>query len=129
MGWWQLQSWKSDGSSLTGAEREQIAELIKKGFDRGQIHDYVSRKSVVSWAKPEEIPAIAEKYEDKRVRLLEMPDDPDPISEGTEGTVLLVDGAGQLIVEWDDGRNLSLIPGVDKFEIIEEQNETNRVSD
>ncbi len=55
-----------------------------------------------------------------RIRLLAMPDDPDPIRAGTTGTVLSVtDGMlGQVSVHWDDGRSLSLVPGVDRFEVI-----------
>ena len=33
------------------------------------------------------------------------------------GTVVKIDGIGQIIVKWDSGRNLSVIPGEDQFEI------------
>ena len=32
-----------------------------------------------------------------------------------EGTVQYVDDAGQLGISWDNGRSLSVIPGVDSF--------------
>ena len=35
--------------------------------------------------------------------------------QGLEGTVQYVDDAGQLGISWDNGRSLSLIPGVDSF--------------
>ena len=35
-----------------------------------------------------------------RVRLLNMPDDPQPIPPGTTGTVVAVDDAGQLLMPW-----------------------------
>ncbi len=56
-----------------------------------------------------------------RIRLIAMPDDPDPIPAGAKGTVLSVtDGPlGQIVVAWDDSaRTLTLVPGVDHFEII-----------
>lgn len=70
--------------------------------------------------RPDEVEVIKKRYEGKRIRLIHMPGDPDPIQNGTKGTVEMVDGAGQLIVNWDNGHNLSLIPGIDQFEIIEE---------
>jgi len=56
----------------------------------------------------------------KRVRLIRMEDDPDPIKPGTEGTVRHIDGAGVIHVNWDNGRKLGLIPNEDEYEIIEE---------
>ena len=55
-----------------------------------------------------------------RIRLIEMPDDPDPIPAGATGTVLAVtDGPlGQIVIAWDNGRSLALVPGVDRFEVI-----------
>lgn len=55
----------------------------------------------------------------KRIKLINMPNDPQPIEPGTEGTIDHIDGAGHIHVKWDNGRGLSLIPGIDEFEIIE----------
>ena len=61
-----------------------------------------------------------------RIKLIHMPNDPDPIPAGSEGLVVEVtDGAyPQIIVEWRNlKRSLALIPGVDRFEIIESPKE------
>ena len=56
-----------------------------------------------------------------RIRLLHMPDDPDPIMVGSTGTVTNVTTGplAQVSVDWDNGRSLSLVPGVDQFEVVE----------
>lgn len=38
--------------------------------------------------------------------------------DGTLGTVEGVDDAGQIMVRWDTGSGLSLLPGIDEFEKI-----------
>ncbi len=55
-----------------------------------------------------------------RIRLITMPDDPDPIPAGSEGVVVevTVGPLAQIIVKWDSGRSLSLVPSVDVFEIL-----------
>ncbi|MBO5575970.1 MAG: DUF4314 domain-containing protein [Ruminococcus sp.] len=52
-----------------------------------------------------------------------MPDDPRPIESGTLGSVVGVDDAGQIMMKWDNGRSLSLIPGVDSFHTIDQSEE------
>lgn len=56
-----------------------------------------------------------------RIRLIHMADDPDPIPAGSTGTIESVTEGplGQVWIRWDSGRSLALIPGVDRFEIIE----------
>jgi ferric-dicitrate binding protein FerR (iron transport regulator) len=57
-----------------------------------------------------------------RIKLLSMPDDPDPIPAGSLGTIVAVTTGplAQIEVRWDDSaRSLALIPGVDRFEVVE----------
>ena len=43
------------------------------------------------------------------------------VGSGTRGSVWYVDDAGQIGVAWDNGRSLSLIPGVDSFRKLTQQ--------
>ena len=53
-----------------------------------------------------------------RVELLGM-DDPQAPPTGTMGEILGVDDAGQILVRWETGSSLSLIPDVDSFRIVQ----------
>ena len=57
-----------------------------------------------------------------RVRIIEMPNDPNPVPRGTEGTINYIGkfpGPGQQIgVAWDNGSTLMLIVGEDEFELV-----------
>ena len=67
----------------------------------------------------EQIAALRQRYpRGTKVELLSM-DDPQAPPMGTMGEVMGVDDAGQLLVRWETGSSLSLIPGVDSFRIAE----------
>ena len=61
-----------------------------------------------------------------RVELIHMEDNW-AVPPGTRGTVEHVDDAGQIHMKWDNGRTLAIVPQVDKFrkltqqELLEEQ--------
>ena len=46
-------------------------------------------------------------------------DDPQAPPMGTRGEVMGVDDARQLLVRWETGSSLSLIPGIDSFRIVQ----------
>ena len=50
-----------------------------------------------------------------RVMLLNMNDPYSHVESGMRGTVQSVDDIGQLLMKWDNGRALALIPGEDSF--------------
>ena len=56
-----------------------------------------------------------------RIRLESETNDPQPIPKGMTGTVQGIDDAGQLLMEWDNGRGLSLVPGEDDFTVVKPQ--------
>ena len=53
-----------------------------------------------------------------RVRLLKM-EDPNAVPIGTLGKVEDVDDIGSLIVQWDNGRQLHVLHGIDEVEKID----------
>lgn len=56
-----------------------------------------------------------------RIILNNMNDPYAPVPAGTKGSVRYVDDAGGVGVAWDNGRSLSLIPGVDCFRKLTQQ--------
>ena len=67
----------------------------------------------------EQIAALQERYPSgTKVELLGM-DDPQAPPPRTMGEVMGVDDAGQILVRWETGSSLSLIPGVDSFRIVQ----------
>lgn len=58
-----------------------------------------------------------------RLQLDRTGDDPNPIPNGTKGTVITVDDAGTVICNFDNGRCLGICPEADSFHKISEQEE------
>ena len=54
----------------------------------------------------------------KRITLIEMVDEENPIQSGMKGVVTHV-GGGVINVRWDNGRNLGVIVGEDRYTISE----------
>ena len=52
-----------------------------------------------------------------RVVLDEMPHDPNPVPVNTVGTVEGYDDECEILMSWDNGRKLKLIPGIDQYHI------------
>ena len=61
--------------------------------------------------------SVLETYVGKRIRMIDMKDDPAPIENGCEGTVVHT-GCGVISVNWDGGRTLGVVDGVDEYEIL-----------
>ena len=52
-----------------------------------------------------------------RIHMINM-DDQNPVDEGLEGTIVNIDDLGTMHVNWDDGRTLGVIPGIDKYNLL-----------
>lgn len=64
------------------------------------------------------IEALKNRYpEGTRIELISMDDPYTKLKSGDMGTVVGVDDAGQIVMNWDRGSSLSLIPGEDSFKI------------
>ena len=65
-----------------------------------------------------ELEMLREKYpKGTKIRLIHM-NDPQPVPSGTIGEVALIDDAGNIHINWQNGRSLAIIEGIDDFEII-----------
>lgn len=53
-----------------------------------------------------------------RIELISMDDPYTSLVTGDRGTVQGVDDAGQIMMRWDNGSSLSLIPGEDSFKTV-----------
>ena len=66
-----------------------------------------------------ELKVLRERYPaGTRIRLIRMADDSAPVPPGTIGSVAIIDDAGNIHMNWENGRSLALIEGVDAFEVI-----------
>ena len=64
---------------------------------------------------------LRQRYPEGTRICLEHMEDLCPVESGTCGTVEFVDDAGTLHCKFDNGRMLGVIPDVDKFHIIEQE--------
>ncbi len=73
------------------------------------------------WPTREEVERIRARFRaGMRVEVIHM-GDPHALPAGTRGTIICTDDAGDLIVEWDNGSGLNLIPDVDDFRILPDE--------
>lgn len=66
-----------------------------------------------------------------RIMLLQMGNDPHPVEPNTRGTVTIVDDVGTLHCDFDNGRQLGIVPGEDNFRklTVEEQAEEQKMDE
>lgn len=57
--------------------------------------------------------------QNRRVELINCDDTHTKLLPGSKGTYYAADDAGHHMIKWDNGSNLSLIPGIDSFRFLE----------
>lgn len=77
---------------------------------------------------------ISESFEDneltgKRVRIVRLEDPYTRLKPGDEGTVRGVDDMGHVLMSWDNGESLSMIPELDEFDVIDENLNESKIFD
>jgi hypothetical protein len=55
----------------------------------------------------------------QRVKLVFTDDSHTKLKPGSEGTVFFIDDLGTVMIDWEDGSTLGLIPGIDSWTIID----------
>ena len=75
--------------------------------------------------------AVAKSYQERypagtRIVLLHMGDDPNPVPDGTKGTVIYVDDIATVHCQFDNGRSLGLAYGEDSFRKLSPEEENSK---
>jgi hypothetical protein len=73
-------------------------------------------KTFESFSKKE---LLEKTYKGRRIELISMQDQYTDLKPGDQGECVFVDDSPQLHMKWDNGSSLALIPGVDKFKIVD----------
>lgn len=72
-------------------------------------------EQIIALTRQQQIDRLRIRYpEGTRLELVQM-DDPQAPPAGMHGTVLGVDDMANILVEWDNGSSLNLIPNVDRW--------------
>ena len=75
----------------------------------------------IGFPSHEQVQRIRQAYpKGTRIELVSMEDPYSKLRCGDQGTVIMVDDAGQIHMQWDSGSTLALIPGVDCFRTVSE---------
>jgi hypothetical protein len=103
---------------MTEEQPKQIT-LKTEAVLRTMDYDLIYERRHIVLIDHEQVQQLQRMYPpDTRIVLERMGDDPRSIPPGTTGTVHIVDDMGTVHCNFDNGRRLGLIPGVDKFCIL-----------
>ena len=60
-----------------------------------------------------------EKLIGKKIELISTSDPYTNLKPGSQGKVVFIDGLGTVFVDWDNGSNLGLVPGEDRYRFLD----------
>ena len=110
------------GIDLANEEPTSTVVLPKVVVDPLVVNQIMSQPSAppasvhAPWPSAKEVEQIKRDYPiGTRIKLEHMNDSMHPVPDGVRGSVRFIDDAGQLHMDWDNGRSLAVIPNVDKF--------------
>ena len=106
-------------SELTPCTQKIINQVTTEYLDADQRQHVMQNFDMSSWLTREQVAKVKERYTGKRIKLIKMFDN-HGIEAGISGMVSMVDDAGQLCMNWDNNRTLSVnFDAGDLIEIIE----------
>lgn len=101
------------GVELTNEDPSSTVILPKPDLDPKVVNQIMRPARFPS---RKEVEQLRKKYPiGTRLYLIKMDDPYAPVPSGTRGSIVYIDDAGQIHMDWDNGRTLPLIPGVDDF--------------
>lgn len=105
----------------------EVRREWKKNFEKIYQRKWIQKENdgYMMFPSTKDVDTIKQKYPTgTRIKLIFMHDGR-AIKPGSEGTVRLVDDAGTIHVDWDNGRRLGIIANIDQFEVIEKKEDSN----
>ena len=99
--------------------QRRVGEILSQIFNKLNLVIHISVLSL--YPKPIYMTHLLTLTKDligKKVRVIEMVDEPFPVPSGTIGTIYSV-GFDVICVEWENGRNIGLIYDIDTYEILD----------
>lgn len=105
----------------------EVRREWKKNFEKTYQRKWIQKENdgYMMFPSARDVDAIKQKYPvGTRIKLIFMHDGR-AIKPGSEGTVHIVDDAGTIHVDWDNGRRLGIIANIDQFEVIEKEKDSN----
>lgn len=109
--------------NLTAKDRKILNyisdELTEMGYSESNETEHKNEKEMIdSDVHKEVIKSMNDKMKGKRVELIFMDDKYTNLKPGDKGTISSIDDLGDIHVEWDNGSTLALVPEVDKWKIL-----------